>query len=85
MEVIRLSSKGQVVIPKSIREKMNLKNGDKLIAFTSGDLIILRKVREESAFNLMSRSIREKIAGLGVERAEVEKAVSWARRSVEKD
>lgn len=41
-EKITLSSKGQVVIPKSIREALQLEPGDTLVAEVSGGIINLR-------------------------------------------
>jgi AbrB family looped-hinge helix DNA binding protein len=33
MEVARISSKGQITIPVSVRNKLNLKTGDKVVIF----------------------------------------------------
>jgi len=33
MELAKLTSKGQITIPRDIREKMNLKTGDKILFF----------------------------------------------------
>ena len=33
MEVARVTSKGQITIPRDIREKMNIKRGDKILFF----------------------------------------------------
>jgi len=80
IDVIRMSSRGQVVIPKSIRDRLNLREGDKLIALARGNLVILRRYEEESILGLLSQTIREKIAGLAVERKDVDDAVEWARK-----
>ena len=42
--ITKMSSKGQVVIPQSTRERMKLKEGDTLAVFGSGDTLILKKV-----------------------------------------
>ena len=39
---VRLSSKGQIVIPRWIREKLDLRKGDELLVELSGDRIILK-------------------------------------------
>lgn len=39
-----LSSKGQITIPKELREKLDLKQGDKLVLLEEEGNIILRKV-----------------------------------------
>jgi len=33
MEIAKVTSKGQITIPRDIREKMNIKTGDKIIFF----------------------------------------------------
>jgi len=33
MEVARVTSKGQITIPRDVREKMNIKKGDKILFF----------------------------------------------------
>lgn len=44
MQIVRLSSKGQIVIPAKIREELKLSRGDKLLLERRGDVIILRPV-----------------------------------------
>ena len=41
---IRLSSKGQLVLPKNIREKLNLKSGDQFQARVVDQTIVLEQV-----------------------------------------
>ena len=42
-----LTSKGQITIPKEIREKLGLKKGDKLVLVEKNGNVILRKVSLE--------------------------------------
>lgn len=42
-----LTSKGQITIPKEIREKLGLKKGDKLVLVEKDGNVILRKVSLE--------------------------------------
>lgn len=42
-----LTSKGQITIPKELREKLDLKKGDKLVLVEEEGNIILRKVSLE--------------------------------------
>ena len=42
-----LTSKGQITIPKELREKLDLKQGDKLVLVEEDGNIILRKVSLE--------------------------------------
>jgi AbrB family looped-hinge helix DNA binding protein len=45
--LLRLSSKGQVVLPKKIREKLHLKNGDQFQARIVDGKIILEPVKTD--------------------------------------
>jgi AbrB family looped-hinge helix DNA binding protein len=81
-ELLRLSSKGQVVIPKSVRERLNLKEGDRLVAFARRDLLVMRKVENgENILSILSEPVRKRTKELGVTREDVTEAVSSARRS----
>lgn len=41
----RISSKGQVVIPSELRNKANLKKGEKLLVYGDKKIIILKKIK----------------------------------------
>jgi AbrB family looped-hinge helix DNA binding protein len=44
-----MSSKGQIVIPESIRDQLNLKQGTEFLAFAEVDTIVLVALTKESA------------------------------------
>lgn len=44
MEIVKLSQKGQIVIPAKIRKKLKLSAGDRLLLERMKDAIILRPV-----------------------------------------
>ena len=43
MHVVRVSSKGQIVIPKEVRVRHRLGRGTDLVHLESGDALVLRK------------------------------------------
>ena len=43
--LVRLTSKGQMTIPQSVRENLGLKAGDYLTVLVDGDEVRLKKVR----------------------------------------
>lgn len=45
-EITSLSSKGQVVLPKSLRDKLSLAPGSKFLVFSDGENILLKPVQE---------------------------------------
>lgn len=76
----RVSSKGQVVIPGLIREKLGLKSGSRLLVFGEGDTIILKKVGwTPSSTKETLTSIRRKIRSLGITREDVSREVRTVR------
>jgi AbrB family looped-hinge helix DNA binding protein len=42
--LVKVSPRGQVVIPKDLRDLLGLKGGDRLVARAEGDVIVLKKV-----------------------------------------
>jgi AbrB family looped-hinge helix DNA binding protein len=80
MDVTKMSSKGQVVIPKPIRDSLDLVEGDRLIAYARGDLIIFKRLSGgDSILSLLSQPIREKVEEQGITMKDVEDAVEWTR------
>lgn len=44
-QILTVSSKGQISLPVSIRKLLSINTGDKLVAYTSGDVIILKTLK----------------------------------------
>ena len=53
MSIVKVSSKGQVVIPKELRTKLGLKAGDYLLVELEGDEVKLRKIQPIESFKGM--------------------------------
>lgn len=48
-QILTVSSKGQISLPISIRQLLAIHTGDKLVAYTSGDVIMLKTLKLPSA------------------------------------
>jgi antitoxin PrlF len=44
-DVVKISSKGQLLIPKEVRKKIGIKGGEKLLVLTRDGDIVLRKIK----------------------------------------
>jgi len=44
IEISKLGERGQIVIPQEIRDKLNMKKGEKFIMLTENEDIIIRQV-----------------------------------------
>lgn len=77
----KLSSKGQVVIPEDIRERMGLKEGDQFVVIGQGDVVILKTLNPPPVKNFegMISEARTAARNAGVKKADVKKAIKKAR------
>jgi len=76
----KVSSRGQVVIPRQIRERLGLTDGSQLLVFGEGDTIILKKVGLASNENKeVLVSVRNKIRQLGISRKDISREVKAVR------
>jgi len=64
MELTRVSSKGQVVIPKPIRLGMKLNEGDWIAVETVKDLVVMKKVSLPDKKRLEERLDKEDLEKL---------------------
>ncbi|MCK5283312.1 MAG: AbrB/MazE/SpoVT family DNA-binding domain-containing protein [Nanoarchaeota archaeon] len=48
-EIVTMSSKGQIVVPKNIREQLDIGAGSSFAVFGKDDTLILKKVKVPSA------------------------------------
>ena len=68
IEIVKMSSKGQVVIPQHIREELNVREGSIFAVIGSKDSVVLKRVTTPSKDDLIKDL--EKIAKEGRKRAE---------------
>jgi AbrB family looped-hinge helix DNA binding protein len=59
LTTIRVSSKGQIVIPQPVREQMGLEPGDTLVLARYGNALILKKLTLDSLLEESERNFLE--------------------------
>jgi AbrB family looped-hinge helix DNA binding protein len=80
-DIIKVSSKGQIVIPREIRKKLGMKGGEKLLVLTRDGDILLRKANELSIDDVAER-INKVVNEECIDADKlVAEAVEWARKS----
>lgn len=85
--IIKVSSKGQIVIPAELRRIMGITEGDELYVFGKEDALVLKKIEKkilEKEFDDIVRPIQAKINKLGITRDDVEKEIQAYRREKRK-
>jgi AbrB family looped-hinge helix DNA binding protein len=79
----RMSSKGQIVIPETIRKRLNLKEGMQFIVVGEGDVVILKAITAPGldTFDTLIQQARQQAKEAGLERTDIADAVARARRT----
>lgn len=77
----RLSSKGQVVIPEEIRQRLGLKEGTSFVVLGDRDVVILKTIAPpaRAEFDDLVRLARVAARKAGMKPADVKRAVAKAR------
>jgi len=77
-----MSSRGQVVIPEEVRDRLGLEPGTRFVVVGEGDVVILKTVRPPSMreFDRLVREARAQARRSGMKRSDVAKAVRRARK-----
>jgi len=80
-DIVKMSNKGQLVVPKDIREKEHFEPSDKFIAIPIKDGVIFKKIEidMEKEYGDLKNKVRERFQQEDLSEDEVEKAVEWAR------
>jgi len=77
----RLSSKGQVVIPEDVRDRLGLKTGDQFVVVGEGDVVILKTISPPSMkeFDGLVSKARSQARRAGLKPSDVASAVRKVR------
>jgi len=81
LEVTRVSSKGQVVIPGPIRTSLRIKSGTKLAVLTDGESVLMKPLEAPTlaAFERLIAESRAFARRAGMKRSDVSKAIRRVR------
>lgn len=77
LETTRLSSKGQVVLPQAIRQRLRLTHGVKFVVIGERDTVILKKITLPSAEGVkqLLRESRQYASLVGLKPSDIKRAV----------
>ncbi len=80
-DIVKVSSKGQIIIPKDVRERLGVKTGEKLLVLSRDGEILLRKTEKISMQEVAERIEKQtRKENVDVDKL-LDEAVQWARRS----
>ena len=82
-ELVKMSHKGQLVVPQEIREEENFHTGDRFVPFPVKGGVFFKKVKIPDIkieFEKLSREIEKRFEKNKVTAKDVDGAVKWARK-----
>jgi len=82
-DITALSSRGQVVLPKAIRDKLSLTPGSRLMVFSDGDNILLKPIKQQdiSEFSSLVEETRKWAKDVGMTEEDIDEAVKSVRKT----
>ncbi|MGC9059184.1 MAG: AbrB/MazE/SpoVT family DNA-binding domain-containing protein [Candidatus Aenigmatarchaeota archaeon] len=80
-DIVKVSPKGQIVIPKAIRKRLGIVPGEKILVISRDKEIFLRKL-ESLSVEKISERIEDTARKKGIDLDKIiSEAVEWARKS----
>ena len=74
----KVSSKGQVVIPLSVRRKAGIKEGERLLAIAVDDMIVLKRIVDKT-FEETVKPIWDRVRQMGLTEEDVDAIIEEAK------
>lgn len=80
-QILTVSSKGQISLPVAIRKLLSIDTGDKLVAYTSGDVIMLKTLKLPTAeeFEASLNEAQKWAASVGYKEEDVDDIIKSVR------
>ena len=81
LELTRLSSKGQVVLPQAVRKRLRLKEGVRFVVIASGDTVILKRLEVPAGDQVreLLKASRDYAQRAGLTPKDIDKAIREVR------
>jgi bifunctional DNA-binding transcriptional regulator/antitoxin component of YhaV-PrlF toxin-antitoxin module len=86
-QLVKMSGKGQLVVPQKIRKREGLKSSDRFVAIGIKDGVLFKKVdipKVKIEFSALSRDITRHLKQQSVRPRDVAEAIKWARKEESK-
>ncbi|MBI2549366.1 hypothetical protein HYW21_08515 [Candidatus Woesearchaeota archaeon] len=83
LDLVKMSVKGQLVVPQNIREAAQLHPGERFIAFPVDEGVLFKKVdipRVKLNFKSLATEIEGQFKKNRLRRSDLKEAIKWARK-----
>lgn len=82
-EIVKMSSKGQLVVPLDIRHMAGLKEGEKFVAFPIKEGVVFKKIEIPKVtleFDALAKDVEEQFRKNKIKKKDISGAIKWARK-----
>jgi AbrB family looped-hinge helix DNA binding protein len=81
VETTKMSSKGQIVIPEEIRNRLGLKTGDTFVVMGNKDVVVLKALTNPSMdeFDALIIAAQKQAKATGLKRPDIASAIAKSR------
>ncbi len=83
VELVKMSPKGQLVVPKDIRKQEDFRPSDRFVPFRVRNGVLFKKLKMpniKAEFNSLAKEIQQQFKEKEVSPKDVNEAVKWARK-----
>ncbi|MEK6889548.1 MAG: hypothetical protein AABW80_05585 [Nanoarchaeota archaeon] len=84
-EIVKMSNKGQLVVPREIRENQSLSPSDRFVAIGVKEGVLFKKVKIPNVkieFDSLSKDIAQHFKEKQISEEDVKEAVKWGRQKI---
>ena len=82
-ELVKMSPKGQLVVPQEIRDKENFAPGDRFVPFPVKDGVLFKRVvipDVKAEFEKLSKEVENQFKRQKITAKDMDEALKWKRR-----
>jgi len=81
IEFVKMSEKGQLVVPQSIRDSLNLNPGERFVAFPLSDGVVFKRIEMPKIdFETLAKDVEKQFKNSKIRPGDVVEAVKWSRK-----
>ena len=83
LDLVKMSAKGQLVVPQSIRDSKSMEPGERFVVFPVEGGVLFKKVELPAVrlkFGSLAAEVQKHFKARGVKKSDVSGALKWARK-----
>lgn len=82
-DLVKMSPKGQLVVPDEIRQKEKFRPGDRFVGIQIKEGVLFKRVKIPNVkveFEKLAKKVEKQFKKDGITKKDIEEAIKWARK-----